>query len=80
MIVSALDSGLAVCAAFLDLRKAFDSLDHSILLERLHQLGVCDVELRWFCDYLSDHLQRLNVMTAILNGGVFWVAFRRAVR
>ena len=60
MIVSALDNGLAVCAAFLDLRKAFDSLDHSILLERLHQLGVCDVELRWFCDYLSDRLQRVK--------------------
>ena len=60
MIVSALDNCLAVCAAFLDLRKAFDSLDHSILLERLHQLGVCDVELRWFRDYLSDRLQRVK--------------------
>ena len=34
-IVRALDQGLVVCAAFLDLRKAFDSLDHVILLERL---------------------------------------------
>ena len=35
MIVHALDWGLAVCAAFLDLRKAFDSLDHVILMERV---------------------------------------------
>jgi len=44
-IVHAPDQGLAVCAAFLDLRKAFDSLDHVILLEKLHKLGVCNVEL-----------------------------------
>ena len=39
-IVRALDRGLVVCAAFLDFRKAFDSLDHVILLRRLQQLGV----------------------------------------
>ena len=60
MIVSALDKRFTVCAAFLDLRKAFDSLDHLILLEHLHQLGVCDMELKWFCNYLSDHLQRVK--------------------
>ena len=59
MIVSALDKGLAVCAAFLDLRKAFDSLDHLILLKRLHHLGICDMELQWFRNYLNDRLQRV---------------------
>ena len=54
MIVSAFDKGFAVCVAFLDLRKAFDSLDHLILLNHLHQLGVCDMELKWFCNYLSE--------------------------
>jgi len=56
-IVHALDQSLVVSAAFLDLRKAFDSLDHVILLERLHKLGVCDIELKWFQNYLSDHFQ-----------------------
>ena len=60
MIVSALDKGSAVCAVFLDLRKAFDSLDHLILLKHLHQLRVCDMELKWFCNYLSDRLQRVK--------------------
>ena len=33
-IANALDRRQTVCAAFLDLRKAFDSLDHVMLLER----------------------------------------------
>ena len=32
-IVQAVDAGSHVCVAFLELRKAFDSLDHSLLLE-----------------------------------------------
>ena len=53
-IVNALDCGSVVCAAFLDLRKAFDSLDHVTLLHRVQELGVHNVELRWFQDYLSN--------------------------
>ena len=39
-ITQALDNGDSVCAVFLDLRKAFDSLDHSILLQRLSNIGI----------------------------------------
>ena len=52
-IVQAEDYVNYVCAAFLDLRKAFDSLDYHLLLDRLSDLGVTGVELRWFIDYLS---------------------------
>ena len=51
-IVQAVDHGKHVCAAFLDLRKAFDFLDHYLLLDRLYGLGVSGKELRWFVDYL----------------------------
>ena len=40
-ITQALDAGNSVCAAFLDLRKAFDSLDHHVLL-----LNQCLLNLR----------------------------------
>ena len=53
-IVRSVDGGNCVCAAFLDLRKAFDSLDHSILLQRLQNLGVMGVELKWFANYLTN--------------------------
>jgi len=59
-IVHARDQGLAVCAAFLDLRKAFNSLDHVILLERLQKLRVCDVELKCFQNYLCGCFQQVK--------------------
>ena len=59
-IIRAIDSKQLTCVAFLDLRKAFDSLDHVILLERLCKLGVHDIELSWFTNYLSDRFQRVK--------------------
>lgn len=39
-VVTCLDKRDVVCAAFLDIRKAFDSLDHCTLFHRLSDLGV----------------------------------------
>ena len=41
-IINFLDSGQAeaICAAFLDLRKAYNSLDHCVLLQRLKELNI----------------------------------------
>ena len=50
-IVNTLDAGKSVCAAFLDLKKAFDSLDHCILLQRIGDLGAAGPVLRWFKNY-----------------------------
>ena len=44
-------------AAFLDLRKAFDSLEHCLLLHRLQDLGVGTVALQWF---QSDRQHRIK--------------------
>ena len=46
---SKLDTGLL----FLDDRKAFDSLDHNILLTKLQGLGASGKMLNWFCSYLN---------------------------
>ena len=47
-IVNCLDNKQIVCAAFLDLRKTFDSLDNCLLLHRLQDLGVGIVVLKLF--------------------------------
>ena len=58
--VQCLDDGKAVCASFLDFHKAFNSLDHHILLDKLFQLNVDPAVLKWFQNYLSDRWHRVK--------------------
>jgi hypothetical protein len=45
----------------LDFAKAFDSVDHNILLAKLKSYGVTGNLLSWFADYLHGRLQRVVV-------------------
>ena len=74
-IVQAIDHKLSVCVAFLDLRKAFNSLDHHMLLQGLNKLGVSKTEL-WFVSYLSDLYQRVKYENCYSQWGS---AFPKAV-
>ena len=55
----ALDDGQIVAAVLIDLSKAFDSIIHNLLLQKLHIYGIHGVELTWFTDYLSGRRQRV---------------------
>ena len=53
----AIDRGEKVVSVFLDLRKAFDVIDHNILLEKMENRGITSNELKWFYSYLNDRYQ-----------------------
>ena len=46
---------------FVDMSKAFDRVRHDQLVSDLAVIGVRDIVLSWFCDYLSDRLQRVRI-------------------
>ena len=53
-ITSALDHKLMALALFIDISKAFDSLDQAILISKLERHGVHGVTLAWFSSYLTS--------------------------
>ena len=56
-ITSSLDSGDLVIGVFLDLKKAFDTVDHHILIKKLFSYGIRGNTLKWFQSYLTDRSQ-----------------------
>ena len=52
-IANAFNNNEIVIAVFLDLKKAFDVVDPSILLKKLKKLGVNGTTLLWFKNYLK---------------------------
>ena len=56
-VSNALSNNQYVVGLFIDLTKAFDSLDHSILLRKLERYGVRGTPLEWFRNYLSNRKQ-----------------------
>ena len=52
-----IDEGNYSIGIFLDLSKAFDTIDHTILLNNLCRYGIRGVTLNWFKHYLNDRKQ-----------------------
>ena len=66
---SNMDNGLLNGVLFLDLKKAFDTVDHEILLNKLNFYGVDSISLKWFQSYLTDRKQRTYVNGSLSDYG-----------
>ena len=61
MIRKSLDSSNFACGIFIDLQKAFDTVDHEILLKKLDYCGVRGLANKWFRSYLTNRQQFVSI-------------------
>ena len=60
-VTTASNSNKYSIAIFCDLRKAFDTVDKEILLKKLQKVGIKNIELEWFSNYLDDRRQFVRI-------------------
>ena len=61
IIESATDNKQFVYGVFTDLQKVFDTVDHNILLEKIHHYGIREIIHQWFKSYLENRKQFVSI-------------------
>lgn len=61
LIMDILEDGEAAEVIYLDFSKAFDTCDHSVILEKIRAVGIGGKVLRWLADFLSERSQAVRV-------------------
>ena len=60
-IVQAFENNENACCVFLDFAKAFDTVNHDILLRKLENYGIRGLALNWFNSYLKNRMHLVNI-------------------
>ena len=74
-----MDKGHFTGVVMIDLRKAFDVVDHKLLLKKRQVYGLNTNSLKWFQSYLSGRYQKVCVDRNYLNRSAFTPVYRKGV-
>ena len=66
-LVEFLENGKEVEAIFFDFKKAFDTVPHDILFNKLEEVHLDPILIRWIRSYLTDRMQQVVVNGAASN-------------
>jgi hypothetical protein len=72
-IIESVDKGEYTIGIFMDLSKAFDSVNHNLLLQKLKVLGMTDKSIKWFQSYLENRTQYVEI-TQVTDNKILKVA------
>ena len=64
-ILKAIDQKKVTAVILLDMSKAFDSINHNILLAKMEDVGVSSSCLTWFRSYLSERYQAVRINSTL---------------
>ena len=78
-LTNAIEKGEYGIGVFLDFSKAFDTVDHNILLSKLYHYGIRGSALSWFSRYLSNRKQYVSYNNVSSNIKLFRVEFLKAL-
>ena len=56
-----MDKKRFTCGVFIDFKKAFDTVNHIILLDKLHHYGIRGIVHEWFSSYLANRTQTTHI-------------------
>ena len=68
-ITNSIDNRDYCAGVFIDLSKAFDTIDHTILLTKLQHYGIRGVALDWFGSYLTNRAQFVSIESVNSGNG-----------
>ena len=63
------DKGLLTGMILIDLQKAFDTIDHEILLQKLKAIKFSESTIKWFKSYLSERIFFVNIENKLSDFG-----------
>ena len=80
-VLSSLNLRQQIGGIFCDLSKAFDCVNHEILLEKLRHYGIRGVSLNWFKIYITNRKQKVKITTQNLKHKSFcrWETIKNGV-
>ena len=81
-VLKGFDEGLLTGIILIDLQKAFDTIDHEILLYKLKAIRLSKGTLQWFRSYLSERIFLVNIESKLSDFGkkILWGTTRVYLR
>jgi Reverse transcriptase (RNA-dependent DNA polymerase). len=71
MVLGSINQKLHAGWIFCDLAKAFDCMNHELLLATLHFYGILRVSEDWFSSYLTNRRQKVEVISPNTTKNIF---------